>query len=79
MSLVLIDDTIDSFGDLIASCWDASARCSLFVSGSNSIDQNISRVSKLFEMQYGRMPAYVSFHEINLMSTSQTLGIELGG
>jgi hypothetical protein len=79
MSLVLVDDAVDTFGDLIASCWDATARCSLFVSGSDSIDESISLISKLFEMKYGRAPAYASLHKINSMSSSQTLGIELGG
>jgi hypothetical protein len=77
MSLILVEDTIDSFGDLIASCWDASARISIFVSGAVTIEKCLSQVSEIFQNQYGKRPIYASLHHVNKIATAQTLGVRL--
>lgn len=77
MSLVLIEDNVQSFGELIASCWDDSSRCSIIVSGSETLDQCLLQVSRNFEVQFGRKPIYASLHKIHSLTFSQTLGIQI--
>ena len=77
MSLILVEDQVDSFGDLIVSCWNDSSRMSLFASNSATLDECSSLAIRAFEGQYGKRPDWVSIHRVEMLVSSQSLGIKL--
>jgi len=77
MSLILIEDRIESFGDLIVSCWDETSRISIFASGNSTLDECFNLGIKAFESEFSKRPVYTSLHKVASIETSQTLGIEI--
>ena len=77
MTLIQVEDPVESFGNLVISCWDDSSRISVFTLNRSTLGESMSLGIKTFEGQYGRKPKYASLHKINLMESSQTLGVQI--
>ena len=77
MTLIQVEDLVESFGNLVISCWDDSSRISVFTLNCSTLGESMSLGIKAFEAQYGRRPKYASLHKINSIESSQTLGVQI--
>jgi len=77
VSLIIVEDPVESFGNLIVSCWNNSSRISILTSDSSTLDDCLSLAVRAFEGQYGGKPSYASIHKIASLNTSQSLGVSL--